>query len=243
MVLKAGIVDFGGWVYPAEYMKALKKIDEVELISAAFLINDEYMKKVNYGYDRNRYIKQFDVKIYEDIDEMIQKGWGIGSGISLFILAGVSQRIVWDSLYPFPVEEGGKSYGALVAFFQSIIGGEPIWNTLLRPGNLPNMLGLITIIAVFLIVIYLQGVKVELPVAHAGHRGFRGRYPINLLYVDKEGRVWVSSQLRGGLRYSSGDQWVPSLTSPLPMRCLATDRRGKLWAGGVLDGLHVKGGL
>jgi preprotein translocase subunit SecY len=27
------------------------------------------------------------------LDEMIQKGWGIGSGISLFIIAGVAQRI------------------------------------------------------------------------------------------------------------------------------------------------------
>jgi ligand-binding sensor domain-containing protein len=70
-----------------------------------------------------------------------------------------------------------------------------------------------------------------------------GEGPINLLYVDKEDRVWVSSQIRGGLRYLSGDKWVASLATPLPMRCLATDRRGKLWAGGVLDGLHVKGGL
>jgi ligand-binding sensor domain-containing protein len=70
-----------------------------------------------------------------------------------------------------------------------------------------------------------------------------GEGPINLLFVDKEGKVWVSSQIRGGLRYLSGDQWVASLATPLPMRCLATDRRGKLWAGGVLDGLHVKGGL
>jgi ligand-binding sensor domain-containing protein len=70
-----------------------------------------------------------------------------------------------------------------------------------------------------------------------------GEGPINLLYVDTEDRVWVSSQRRGGLRYLRGDQWVVSLASPLPMRCLVEDKRGRLWAGGVLDGLHVKGGL
>jgi preprotein translocase subunit SecY len=26
------------------------------------------------------------------MDEMIQKGWGLGSGVSLFILAGVAQQ-------------------------------------------------------------------------------------------------------------------------------------------------------
>jgi streptogramin lyase len=70
-----------------------------------------------------------------------------------------------------------------------------------------------------------------------------GEGPINLLYVDGKGRVWVSSQLGGGLRYTSGDQWVVSLPGPLPMRCLVEDQQGRLWAGGVLDGLHVRGGL
>jgi len=70
-----------------------------------------------------------------------------------------------------------------------------------------------------------------------------GEGPINLLFADRDGRVWVSSQLQGGLRYWDGRQWVVSLASPLPMRCLVQDQQGRLWAGGVLDGLHVKGGL
>jgi len=45
------------------------------------------------------------------------------------------------------------------------------------------MLGFFATIAVFLIVIYFEGVRVELPIAYAGYRGFRGRYPIKLLYV------------------------------------------------------------
>src|SRR3990170_7406713 len=36
------------------------------------------------------------------LDEMIQKGWGLGSGISLFILAGVAQSILWESLSVLP---------------------------------------------------------------------------------------------------------------------------------------------
>src|SRR5512139_1280063 len=34
------------------------------------------------------------------LDELIQKGWGMGSGISLFIMAGVAQNIVWQTFSP-----------------------------------------------------------------------------------------------------------------------------------------------
>ena len=32
------------------------------------------------------------------MDELVQKGWGLGSGISLFIMAGVAQNILWSTL-------------------------------------------------------------------------------------------------------------------------------------------------
>jgi len=31
------------------------------------------------------------------LDELVQKGWGLGSGISLFIMAGVAQQILWQT--------------------------------------------------------------------------------------------------------------------------------------------------
>ncbi|MDA4120141.1 MAG: preprotein translocase subunit SecY, partial [Thaumarchaeota archaeon] len=36
------------------------------------------------------------------LDELIQKGWGIGSGVSLFILAGVCQTVMWYTFSPIP---------------------------------------------------------------------------------------------------------------------------------------------
>jgi protein transport protein SEC61 subunit alpha len=116
------------------------------------------------------------------LDELIQKGWGIGSGISLFIVAGITKGIWWSSLNLFTVGDG-KRYGAIFAFFESIFRGEPVWNWFHRTGGFPDMLGLLTTIAVFAFVIYIEGMRVELPISHSMFRGFRGKMPIKLLYV------------------------------------------------------------
>lgn len=62
--------------------------------------------------------------------------------------------------------------------------------------------------------------------------------PISLLETTDDGRVWVATQRVRGLRYFRDGEWVPSLDSPMPLRCLVETGSG-LWAGGVLDGLHV----
>ncbi len=116
------------------------------------------------------------------LDELVQKGWGIGSGISLFIVAGITQRIWWSSLSLIPVGDG-KRYGAILAFFEAILRREPVWSWFHRVGGWPDMIGLITTIAVFAFVIYVEGMRVELPVSHSMFRGYRGKMPIKLLYV------------------------------------------------------------
>lgn len=143
------------------------------------------------------------------LDEMVQKGWGIGSGISLFILAGVAQRIFWDCFAPTPPLDG-LSRGVFVALVQVIMNPEfpvvsfalkreegmlvpEVANAFIRMRNYPALLGLIATVAVFLAVIYAQGVRVELPTAYAGYRGFRGRYPINLLYVSNLPVIFASA--------------------------------------------------
>ena len=116
------------------------------------------------------------------LDELVQKGWGIGSGISLFIVAGITQRIWWSSLSMIPVGDQ-KRYGAILAFFEAIFKREPVWNWFHRTGGLPDMIGFITTIIVFAFVIYIEGMRVELPISHSRFRGFRGRMPLKLLYV------------------------------------------------------------
>lgn len=118
------------------------------------------------------------------LDEMLQKGWGFGSGVNLFILAGVAQHIMIDcfSLTP-PIGNVGKFRGIIPALIDSLATGTPISALVIRPEGDPSILGLLLTIAIFMFCIYMQGVRVEIPISYSMHRGFRGRYPISLLYV------------------------------------------------------------
>ncbi|HID11824.1 MAG TPA: preprotein translocase subunit SecY [Candidatus Latescibacteria bacterium] len=114
------------------------------------------------------------------LDELLQKGWGFGSGISLFILAGVCREIWWQCFGFDP--RRGIAVGAILAFLQSLTAGD-VWSSIYRGGTLPDMIGLASTVVVFLILVYLSNVRAELPISHAGIRGARGRFPIKLLYI------------------------------------------------------------
>jgi len=129
------------------------------------------------------------------LDELLQKGWGFGSGISLFIAAGVAQKIIWDLLCPLPFEEDGKSLGALIAYLQTILkGGDALTSFVYRSNpNAPTMLGLVATAAVFSIVSILESLKIDIPISYAKFRGFGGRYPVKFLYISNIPVILVSS--------------------------------------------------
>ncbi|MGP3666970.1 MAG: preprotein translocase subunit SecY [Candidatus Bathyarchaeota archaeon] len=115
------------------------------------------------------------------LDELVQKGWGIGSGISLFIAAGVAQQIFWSCFAPI-VAGDGYFVGAILALLQSVFNGQ-VGAVIIRSGGLPDMVGFISMIIIFLVVIYLEGLRVEIPISYARFRGFRGSYPVKFFYV------------------------------------------------------------
>ena len=122
------------------------------------------------------------------MDELVQKGWGLGSGISLFIMAGVAQSVVWDTFSP----QTGLFVGSLSSWlnhsqtFLSWVFGQ-------ANGVYPTLLGFCATIAAFVIVIYLNGVRIELPMSYAGYKGFRSKYPIKLLYVSNLPVIFASA--------------------------------------------------
>ncbi len=116
------------------------------------------------------------------MDELVQKGWGIGSGISLFIVAGIAQNIWWMSFSPSPSFYDTRSFGAIIAFVQGILQGLPVNEWIFRP-NSPDLLGFLATLIVFGFVVYVEGMRVEIPISHGSYRGYRSKMPIKLLYV------------------------------------------------------------
>jgi len=115
------------------------------------------------------------------LDETIQKGWGLGSGISLFIMAGVAQQILWSIFSPLPAGDG-FSIGIVPFFAESAIAGD-LADVFFRYNQLPSIFGLLLTAGIMLILVYTQGMKIEIPIVSTKYRGFSAVYPIKLMYV------------------------------------------------------------
>jgi preprotein translocase subunit SecY len=130
---------------------------------------------------------------------MTQKGWGLGSGISLFIVANVAQQILWGALSPIPAADAYWT-GAIFASFQALLAGK-LGNVFFARtssngqaiSGAGSTLGLFATVIIFLVVIYFETYRVTIPLQYAKYRGFRGDYPIKLLYVSNIPVILVQS--------------------------------------------------
>nr|KAJ3418495.1 translocon subunit [Polyrhizophydium stewartii] len=122
------------------------------------------------------------------LDELLQKGYGLGSGISLFIATNICENIVWKAFSPttYNTGRGIEFEGAFIAFFHLLFTRKDKFRAVreaMYRTNLPNISNLFATIVVFAIVIYLQGFRVEIPVKSNRVRGQQGSYPVKLFYT------------------------------------------------------------
>ena len=153
------------------------------------------------------------------LDEMIQKGWGIGSGVSLFIMAGVAQTVMWYTFSPFTLRVSATStatviFGFIPALIQAAFNNS-LSTILVRTSNYPSLLTFVLTIVMILILVYIEGIRVELPITSTKYRGFQGVYPIKLLYVSNIPVILVSALSANVTfftqllqRYSASNSWV-----------------------------------
>jgi len=117
------------------------------------------------------------------MDEVVSK-WGIGSGVSLFIIAGVSQQIIIGLINWVP-DQSGWAVGVIPRWIE--IARQVAPYEILEGGITflfqHQMIALISTIAVFFLVVYLESTRLEIPLAHSMARGARGKFPIKLLYA------------------------------------------------------------
>jgi preprotein translocase subunit SecY len=119
------------------------------------------------------------------MDEVISK-WGVGSGIGLFIIAGVSQRLMGGF---FGLPGLTQNPGFFYNWYAIATGQQQIGSILTTGGLLDLLVGpgqilfLFTTVAIFAIVVYAESVRVEIPLSHARVKGARGRFPVKLIYA------------------------------------------------------------
>ena len=115
------------------------------------------------------------------MDEVISK-WGFGSGISLFIAAGVSAEIFVRTFSPltqagiFAFGTGQAPIGQIWVFFRSLTSGNP-------SGALLALSAILATAIVFGLAVYIQAMKVEIPLSFGRIRGHGIRWPLNFIYT------------------------------------------------------------
>ena len=107
------------------------------------------------------------------LDEVVSK-YGFGSGVSLFIAGGVAMTVIWQALNPVT--------GVVPNLVGTAIGNGDVISQFFR-ANLPNAMGVVATLIIFLIVVYAESMRIEIPLAYGKFGGVRGRYPIRFLYT------------------------------------------------------------
>jgi len=123
------------------------------------------------------------------MDEVVSK-WGFGSGIGLFIVAGVSKSIFIQAFNWLPGPSGlaGITYsaGAVPALFQSLTAGDPTTAAIM-------FATLVSTALVFAIAVYAQAMKIEIPLSFGMVRGHGVRWPLSFFYTSVIPVILVSA--------------------------------------------------
>jgi len=114
------------------------------------------------------------------LDELVSK-WGFGSGISLFIAAGVGSQIIIQSLSPYgpnpnPMYNPGPLTGAVWNFISNILSG-------MSQSAMLNFLMLFFTGVIFLVTVFAQSIAVNIPLSFSALRGFGRTWSLKLFYT------------------------------------------------------------
>ncbi|MDD1750319.1 MAG: preprotein translocase subunit SecY [Methanothrix sp.] len=121
------------------------------------------------------------------MDEVVSK-WGVGSGVGLFIVAGISQQLVTGIINP-AAGDAGLPVGIIPKWIDIIRLQLISFDTLFTSEGLKfilvtgGILALVSTIMIILLVVLVESTRIEIPLAHSRVRGARGRFPVKLVYA------------------------------------------------------------
>jgi len=130
------------------------------------------------------------------MDEIVSK-WGFGSGISMFIAAGISKQI-FIRLFSFTDRNGLFFWetgfnaqlivGHIWRLFVFLIGPDPNLSVVLE-----SIIAIGATLLVFGIAVYAQAMKVEIPLSFGRIRGHGIRWPLQFIYTSNIPVILVAS--------------------------------------------------
>jgi preprotein translocase subunit SecY len=178
------------------------------------------------------------------MDDLMTK-WGFGSGISLFIGAGASWQLV-TSVLQFVDAQGQNCLlnfsntmcsGKLFVIIQSIINRYPL--------ELVSALGAIVVtIIIFMLVVWAQSLKVEIPLSYGRLRGYSVKWPLSFFYasvipVILTAALIVTIQVFGGMVETAA---APCLIEN-PTECMGIAKFASYftWLGHFSNGQAISG--
>jgi len=162
------------------------------------------------------------------LDEVVSK-WGIGSGISLFIAGGVSHTIINASLNPSR-EQSGILAGIIPNFIEQMVAGN---------FSLVLLFPVIATIFVFLIIVYGESMRLEIPLSYGGIRGIGGRYPIKFFYVSNI-PVILASALLMNLQLWAGFVGI-NMNDPQPIEQMTFLQKSVFYTVSYVTEGHLRG--
>jgi len=130
------------------------------------------------------------------MDEVCQK-WGFGSGVSLFIAGGVGWRLITASFGFLGPEGNFQPSGKVIAFFISLVAAD-------SQGAMLALAAILTTVVLFLLVVWAQSLKIEVPLSYDRIRGYSMKWPLQFFYasvipVILTAALVANMQLFGGL--------------------------------------------
>ena len=154
------------------------------------------------------------------MDEVVSK-WGFGSGLSLFIAAGVSRSLMIRLLSPLS-QTGVLAYpfgtaapvGAVWALLYSIVQQQ-------IQDFVKELAAILSTLLVFAMAVYFMAMKVEIPLSFGRVRGYGMRWPLNFFYTSNIPVILIAAvianlQLAGRLLYQKGITWLGTYSGATP---------------------------
>ena len=176
--------------------------------------------------------------------DSVTSKWGFGSGVSLFIAAGVSWRLIPSTLQFIDVQgrncllnfETTFCSGKILSLIQAVI-------TRHQTEFLSAFGAIVATVIIFFAVVWAQSLKVEVPLSFGRLRGYGVKWPLSFFYasvipVILTAALVANIQLFGGMFENAASQ-----CSLNPESCSGTARFATWfsWLGGFNQGQAISG--